>query len=172
MTSIAYWLSALGTLALAVATFISLKEVRRIQKENVRPRLILNMFRCEQPPHDYVIFMENLGKWYAYSIRANLSFVDANGKIRERALEISRNIRLVIDGVGKAYVRFIPQGAILSYRKFCLKVEYAGISEPNLSDELTINLNDLKTISEQTEIELFIGRPKEELGMTIIDLQK
>ena len=169
---LAYWLTAVGTLALAVATFISLKHVRRVQKENVKPHLILNMFHWEEPPDEYVIHVENLGKWYAYNIRAKLSFMDAEGKTREHPLIVSRNLRLIIDEVGVTYVRFIPQGIISSYKQFHLKVEYDGISEPNLSGELTTNLNEIKTIGYQEQSELFRGRPEVELGRTIIDLGK
>jgi hypothetical protein len=92
--------------------------------------------------------------------------------IKERTLLISKNMRVVIDGVGVTYVTFIPQGIISSYKQFHLKVEYDGISEPNLSDELTTNLNDIKTISYQKQSELFRGRPEVGLGWTIINLVK
>ena len=164
-------LIAVGTIGLAAVAFCSIIQVRRIQKESVKPHLILNMLRWESPPDEYVIHMENLGKWHAFNIRAKLSFTDVNGKMRERTLEVSRNLRLFIDEVGKAYVRFDPRGKISSYKQFHLEVEYDGISQFDLSGKLAVNLKDIKTINHQKHLELFAGRREVELGRTIIDLE-
>jgi hypothetical protein len=165
-------LIAVGTIGLAVVAFCSMMQVKRIQKESVRPHLILNMFLWADPPDEYVIHIENLGKWYAFNIRGKLSYADERGISEEQKLEISKNLRLSIDEVGEAYVRFNPRGKIFSYKQFHLRVEYDGISEFNLSQELTTNLNAIKTINYQKQSQLFAGRPEVELGRTIIDLDK
>lgn len=167
-------ITAIATGGLVVFNILNLKEVRRIQKESVRPNLVLKMFRRDSPTSEYVIHVENFGKWYALNIRARLSLVDKEGRIRiqEYKLEMSKNTRIGVDEVGIAYISFIPRNVISSYEEFDLGIKYDSIFESNLSKKLSISLSDIKTLSSQQQGEMFVGRHEVELGRTIIDLAK